>query len=176
MEDAQRLADDSPPWLLMALAVDVSLSLVLFLFFLFHLKLVVCNQTTIETELETLPSPSFNVGVRKNVEQVFGANAWLWWLPMWGSGPVGDGISWPRAGDSTASSADDSNGNGYIAKHNSSGAGLSMWGGENEANTRGRGMGMGNAVVENEGKGGEALQLLLEMADSQADTLAAQST
>jgi palmitoyltransferase len=44
VEEADRLADETPPWLLMALAVDLSLAVALFFFFLFHLNMVVTNQ------------------------------------------------------------------------------------------------------------------------------------
>ena len=27
--------------------------------------------------------------------QVFGTNAWLWFLPLYGGGPAGDGVHWP---------------------------------------------------------------------------------
>lgn len=27
--------------------------------------------------------------------QVFGSDPWLWFLPVWGAGPAGDGIHWP---------------------------------------------------------------------------------
>ena len=87
-----------PPWMLMALAVDASLAVVLFFFFLFHLKMVLDNQTTIETEYEVPPFPEFDLGMRKNFEQVFGPDPWLWLLPVWGRGPVGNGIDWPTAG------------------------------------------------------------------------------
>ena len=60
-----------------------------------HLKFVYYNQTTIESD-----DTDYDVGWRRNVESVFGANPWLWLLPVFGKGPVGDGVHWPRRGAS----------------------------------------------------------------------------
>ena len=38
----------------------------------------------------------YDLGWRKNVESVFGRNPWLWLLPLYGAGPVGDGVTWPE--------------------------------------------------------------------------------
>lgn len=73
------------------------------------------NETTIEGH-----SPAFDVGARRNFEQVraapqgppspgpapegnwprcvrqvFGSDPRLWFLPVWGGGPAGDGVHWP---------------------------------------------------------------------------------
>ena len=48
-------------------------------------------QTTIESNLKG----KYDVGLRGNWEQVFGPNPWLWFIPVYGTGPVGDGLSWP---------------------------------------------------------------------------------
>ena len=56
----------------------------------FHMRMAALNETTIEG-----PSPAFHVGLRRNWEQVFGTNPWLWLLPVWGGGPAGDGVHWP---------------------------------------------------------------------------------
>mmetsp|Transcript_32263 Transcript_32263/g.88995 ORF Transcript_32263/g.88995 Transcript_32263/m.88995 type:complete len:315 (-) Transcript_32263:27-971(-) len=66
-------------------------------FIKFHLKLVLENYTTIENlEREEGAKSKFDIGRRRNWEQVFGANAWMWWLPMHtqASRPIGDGVRW----------------------------------------------------------------------------------
>lgn len=66
-------------------------------FIRFHVKLVLENYTTIENlEREEGAKSKFDIGRRRNWEQVFGANAWLWWLPLHtqASRPVGDGVRW----------------------------------------------------------------------------------
>jgi len=66
-------------------------------FIKFHVKLVLDNYTTIENlEREEGAKSKFDIGRRRNWEQVFGANKWLWWLPMHTqtSRPVGDGVRW----------------------------------------------------------------------------------
>eukprot|EP00298_Acanthocystis_sp_HF-20_P001886 c12360_g1_i2.p1 GENE.c12360_g1_i2~~c12360_g1_i2.p1 ORF type:complete len:286 (-),score=81.64 c12360_g1_i2:27-884(-) len=74
-----------------AFAVDGMFLLVLGAFLEYHLKLVINNETTIDEG----QVPEYNVGWRKNVEQVFGRNKWLWLVPVFGDGPVGDGVNWP---------------------------------------------------------------------------------
>merc|ERR1719198_21593 len=66
-------------------------------FLKFHLKLVLENYTTIENlEREEGAKSKFDIGRRRNWEQVFGSSAWLWWLPMHtrASRPIGDGVRW----------------------------------------------------------------------------------
>jgi palmitoyltransferase len=63
----------------------------------FHIKLVWENYTTIENlEREDGQKSKFDIGPRRNLEQVLGANAHLWWLPLHvtNSRPVGDGVRW----------------------------------------------------------------------------------
>merc|ERR1712224_228757 len=63
----------------------------------FHVKLVLDNFTTIENlEREEGQKSKFNIGERRNWEQVFGGNQWLWWLPLHTptSRPIGDGVRW----------------------------------------------------------------------------------
>eukprot|EP00811_Abedinium_folium_P036928 NODE_9591_length_1412_cov_18.852918.p2 GENE.NODE_9591_length_1412_cov_18.852918~~NODE_9591_length_1412_cov_18.852918.p2 ORF type:complete len:286 (+),score=76.86 NODE_9591_length_1412_cov_18.852918:181-1038(+) len=63
----------------------------------FHMRLVRENYTTIENlEREEGAKSKFDIGWRRNWEQVFGANPWLWWFPMHSqaSRPVGDGVRW----------------------------------------------------------------------------------
>jgi len=66
-------------------------------FLKFHLKLVLENYTTIENlEREEGAKSKFDIGRRRNWEQVFGTNPWLWWYPAHtlASRPVGDGVRW----------------------------------------------------------------------------------
>jgi len=66
-------------------------------FIKFHVKLVLDNYTTIENlEREEGAKSKFDIGKRRNWEQVFGANQWLWWLPLHtqASRPIGDGVRW----------------------------------------------------------------------------------
>merc|ERR1719265_1844517 len=66
-------------------------------FIKFHVKLVLDNYTTIENlEREEGAKSKFDIGERRNWEQVFGANQWLWWLPLHtqASRPIGDGVRW----------------------------------------------------------------------------------
>jgi len=63
----------------------------------FHIKLIWENYTTIENlEREDGQRSKFDIGPRRNLEQVLGANAYLWWLPFHTvqSRPVGDGVRW----------------------------------------------------------------------------------
>eukprot|EP00929_Paragymnodinium_shiwhaense_P115159 TRINITY_DN83851_c0_g1_i1.p1 TRINITY_DN83851_c0_g1~~TRINITY_DN83851_c0_g1_i1.p1 ORF type:complete len:283 (+),score=5.29 TRINITY_DN83851_c0_g1_i1:164-1012(+) len=66
-------------------------------FIKFHMKLVLENYTTIENlEREEGAKSKFDIGRRRNWEQVFGSNASLWWMPLHtqASRPVGDGVRW----------------------------------------------------------------------------------
>jgi len=66
-------------------------------FIRFHVKLVLDNYTTIENlERDEDAKSKFDIGRRRNWEQVFGSNKWLWWLPMHtqASRPNGDGVRW----------------------------------------------------------------------------------
>jgi len=79
-------------WCLSALLI-----VTLYNFIKFHLKLVLENYTTIENlEREEGAKSKFDIGRRRNWEQVFGANTWLWWCPwhMQASRPIGDGVRW----------------------------------------------------------------------------------
>jgi len=61
------------------------------------LRLVLQNYTTIENlEKKDGAKSKFDIGSRRNWEQVFGANSWLWWCPWHSqaSRPIGDGIRW----------------------------------------------------------------------------------
>jgi len=75
-------------WLLLATLTN---------FFKFHLRLIWENYTTIENiEREPDQRSKFDIGPRRNLEQVLGANTWLWLLPLHVpmSRPVGDGVRW----------------------------------------------------------------------------------
>lgn len=74
-----------------ALLVDVVLLFLLCPFLWFHFQMVMKNQTTIDGDR----FPQFDVGTRANLQQVFGRNVWLWLLPLYCSGPDGDGVHWP---------------------------------------------------------------------------------
>jgi len=66
-------------------------------FIRFHMKLVLENYTTIENlEREEGAKSKFDIGRRRNWEQVFGATPSVWWLPMHtqASRPIGDGVRW----------------------------------------------------------------------------------
>lgn len=83
--------------IVMAFSMSVLLLGTLTCFIKFHMKLVLDNYTTIENlEREEGARSKFDIGRRRNWEQVFGSNAWMWWLPMHTntSRPVGDGVRW----------------------------------------------------------------------------------
>mmetsp|Transcript_73077 Transcript_73077/g.89650 ORF Transcript_73077/g.89650 Transcript_73077/m.89650 type:complete len:310 (+) Transcript_73077:82-1011(+) len=66
-------------------------------FIKFHMKLVLENYTTIENlEREEGAKSKFDIGRRRNWEQVFGQNPWMWWIPFHtqASRPIGDGVRW----------------------------------------------------------------------------------
>lgn len=80
-----------------AFCMSVLLICTLTNFIKFHMKLVLENYTTIENlEREEGAKSKFDIGRRRNWEQVFGANTWMWWLPMHtqASRPIGDGVRW----------------------------------------------------------------------------------
>jgi palmitoyltransferase len=81
----------------MAYMMSVLLVCTLTNFIKFHLRLVLENYTTIENlEREEGAKSKFDIGRRRNWEQVFGQNPWLWWLTFHTqkSRPVGDGVRW----------------------------------------------------------------------------------
>ena len=93
-----------------ALILDMTLAFMLLCFFTFHLRMVLKNETTIEG-----PSPQFDVGARRNCAQVFGANRWLWLLPVWGDGPDGDGVHWPMHPDPELCAGEVEEGHGDVS-------------------------------------------------------------
>jgi len=75
-------------WLLLATLTN---------FFKFHLRLIWENYTTIENiEREPDQRSKFDIGPRRNLEQVLGGNTVLWLVPLHLplSRPVGDGVRW----------------------------------------------------------------------------------
>ena len=70
--------------------IDGILFLMLACFAPFHTRMALLNETTIEGSC-----PEFDVGESRNWRQVFGKNPRLWFLPVYGGGPDGDGIHWP---------------------------------------------------------------------------------
>lgn len=75
------------------------------LFLKFHIELILRNYTTLETlelkrqakDAEKVES-EYDIGKYYNWIQVFGKNAWSWWLPIFlgSEGPSGDGVIWPK--------------------------------------------------------------------------------
>jgi len=84
-------------FIILVFCLSVMLQITLTNFIKFHLKLVFDNYTTIENlEREEGAKSKFDIGKRRNWEQVFGSNQWLWWCPMHtqASRPIGDGVRW----------------------------------------------------------------------------------
>ena len=87
------------------------------MFLKFHIKLALSNKTTIENlEMKGNPYQSlYDISSRRNWEQIFGGNKYLWPFPVFcGSGkPLGDGIYWPtnRPEDSERASSANKNRN-----------------------------------------------------------------
>jgi len=64
-----------------------------------HAKMVLRNETTIEMKYYPEVQLKYSVGAFRNTQQVMGVNTWEWFLPIYGSGPAGDGITWPTSTD-----------------------------------------------------------------------------
>lgn len=93
---------------LMAMMIDVALGIALIFFAFFHLGMAAKNETTIESC--GMADTKYDMGAAANLEQVFGRNKWLWLLPIYGSGPVGDGINWPERDSEVGDGAPDESG------------------------------------------------------------------
>lgn len=68
-------------------------------FLRFHWQLLSTNSTTIESmDPSSRDQGRFDLGTRRNIEQVFGPLPLLWFLPWHtkASMPVGDGVRWRR--------------------------------------------------------------------------------
>eukprot|EP00316_Scyphosphaera_apsteinii_P017381 CAMPEP_0119321080 /NCGR_PEP_ID=MMETSP1333-20130426/54344_1 /TAXON_ID=418940 /ORGANISM="Scyphosphaera apsteinii, Strain RCC1455" /LENGTH=179 /DNA_ID=CAMNT_0007327953 /DNA_START=464 /DNA_END=999 /DNA_ORIENTATION=+ len=77
--------------LVVMLVVDVILLALLVPFLVVHLRMAVKNQTTIDGDR----FPQYDLGPRRNLQQVFGSSLAVWWLPLYFKGPDGDGVHWP---------------------------------------------------------------------------------
>eukprot|EP00742_Colponemidia_sp_Colp-10_P004940 GILJ01005276.1.p1 GENE.GILJ01005276.1~~GILJ01005276.1.p1 ORF type:complete len:297 (+),score=22.94 GILJ01005276.1:41-931(+) len=67
--------------MLVSLVISLSVAIALFGFLWFHIYLITSNRTTIEMQ-GVRRNPYTTKSWRKNVEQVFGQNAWSWLLPV----------------------------------------------------------------------------------------------
>ena len=69
------------------------------MFLRLHIRLALSNKTTIENlEMKGRPYMSlYDIGAKRNWEQIFGMNRCLWPFPIFGGSgkPLGDGIYWP---------------------------------------------------------------------------------
>ena len=84
-----------------AIAIDAVLVLcVLGPFTTFHLRMAAHNETTIEGSSNS----HYDVGQHQNLRSVFGRNMWTWPLPLYLSGPDGDGLHWPSHSRTSRSS------------------------------------------------------------------------
>lgn len=72
------------------------LTLLLSMFSRFHFRLVLENSTTIEKADTNLPVGLYDKGLRHNWMQIFGQDARIWLLPIYGRTglPLGDGVIW----------------------------------------------------------------------------------
>jgi hypothetical protein len=88
--------EESDTDLQMAFMLTVSLALSMLGFGGFHVKMVLCNETSIE-QAGCRANSVYNVGWQQNAASVFGAGpSWRWFVPLYFDGPVGDGIIWPK--------------------------------------------------------------------------------
>lgn len=89
---------------LLAAVIDGVFSICLAIFFGAHMWMAARNQTSIEG---IMFSRQFDLGYKQNFQQVFGKRPLYWFLPLYGDGPVGDGIHWPLADGSWAGLTED---------------------------------------------------------------------
>lgn len=78
---------------LMAFVFSGTFSFALIFFVVAHVYMSMVNLTSMQSKSSC---KKYDLGRRKNLEQVFGANPWFWLLPLYGEGPVGDGVHWLR--------------------------------------------------------------------------------
>lgn len=89
-------AEEENSSLFFSLILNSTLCVTVVGFGAFHVKMVLTNETTIEPGRGLCTGASqYNVGWRRNWESVMGENPWLWFLPVYGKGPSGDGVHWP---------------------------------------------------------------------------------
>uniref|UniRef100_A0A7S2NA50 Palmitoyltransferase n=1 Tax=Haptolina brevifila TaxID=156173 RepID=A0A7S2NA50_9EUKA len=74
-----------------AIVIDALLMLTLVPFTKYHLTMACHNETTLEGNTNS----KYDVGVRHNLQSVFGRRLWTWPLPFYLHGPDGDGVHWP---------------------------------------------------------------------------------
>jgi hypothetical protein len=77
--------------LVVTLLVDAVLLFMLCPFLLMHFRMAMKNETSIDGNR----FPQYDVGTRANLQQVFGRNVSVWLIPLYCSGPDGDGVDWP---------------------------------------------------------------------------------
>ena len=96
------------------------------MFLRLHIRLALSNKTTIENlEMKGRPYTSlYDIGSKRNWEQIFGMNRCLWPFPIFGGSgkPLGDGIYWPTnrpEDDSNSASASHARGASANKRQNS---------------------------------------------------------
>jgi hypothetical protein len=82
---------------MVAFVLSVSFSISLLLFVVLHSYLISRNATTIELHMYSKENPSpYNLGKRRNWENVFGSVVWKWFLPVQSEGLESDGVYFPK--------------------------------------------------------------------------------
>jgi palmitoyltransferase ZDHHC2/15/20 len=107
-----------------AFVMNGIIAVLMTMFLKFHIKLALNNKTTIENlEMKNKTYQSlYDIGPKRNWEQVFGINKLLWPFPVfWRSGkPLGDGIYWPtNRNEGKDPNADSANRNSAGRRQNS---------------------------------------------------------
>jgi len=87
---------------------DTFLGMVLFGFWCWHVYLISVNSTSVEQQRRPPPT-KYDIGCYRNTTQVFGPWPCLWPLPVWGSGPEGNGVEWPLSDGTVAGVIPDQN-------------------------------------------------------------------
>jgi len=92
---------------LIVLIMAVVFGFGLFAFFVTHFRLMMENQTTIESMTNSTNNNIYNVGIKANIKQVLGENYFLWFLPIRNKNGL-DGLTFPeRVNDETRLLGDD---------------------------------------------------------------------
>ena len=115
------------------------------MFLRLHIRLALSNKTTIENlEMKGRPYTSlYDIGPKRNWEQIFGMNRCLWPFPIFGGSgkPLGDGIYWPtNRPEEEGGSASGSNKVGAASANKR----------QNSVTSPERSQGSGNRVVSNQ--------------------------
>lgn len=84
---------DTSVYMLVMAAIALLLGISTLIFGSMHVKMMVKNQTTIEVKYGC--KVNYDVGWYRNTQQVMGSHPCVWFLPIYGAGPEGDGINWP---------------------------------------------------------------------------------